>query len=189
MTYNIHLSVFLVLYAVIVGLIIFYYKIKKQQKIKVLLWRCLFAFYLLLLIKVTIFPFSFTHFLWMEETSYIAVQLKPFESIISMIQQRNYIQIVGNIILLLPLPLLLQGMMEQTFSKMKCFVSVCAASISIEVLQLGINLITKVRNHVFDVDDIILNISGGIILLILYKPLNFVANAVVSLAAGEGFKK
>lgn len=188
MIYDIHLSVMLVLYSVIVGCLIFYYRIRKQKNMKILIWRCLFALYILLLIKVTIFPITFTHFEWMEDTSYLAVQLEPFKSIVSMVKQKNYIQITGNIILLMPLPLLLQGIKDQMFFRMKCFVSVCAASLVIEVLQFGINLLTGVRNRVFDVDDMILNISGGILLMILYKPLNYAANGVVSFIAGEGLK-
>ena len=178
----------LVLYSVIVGCLIFYYRIRKQKNMKILIWRCLFALYILLLIKVTIFPITFTHFEWMEDTSYLAVQLEPFKSIVSMVKQKNYIQITGNIILLMPLPLLLQGIKDQMFFRMKCFVSVCAASLVIEVLQFGINLLTGVRNRVFDVDDMILNILGGILLMILYKPLNYAANGVVSFIAGEGLK-
>lgn len=188
MIYYIHMPVLLAIYAVTACILFAYYKIKRQKKRKVLLWRCLFALYLLLVIKVTVFPFTFDHFAWMEDTSYIAVQMKPFASIIPLAKRGNYIQIVGNIILLLPLPLLLQGIKEQTFSRLKCFATVCIASISIEVLQLGINLVTRVRNHVFDVDDLILNISGGVLLLILFKPLNFTANAIVSLAAGGDSK-
>ncbi|MCM1325706.1 MAG: VanZ family protein [Bacteroidales bacterium] len=185
MIYDVHIQVLLVVYAVIVGILIACYIMRKQKKRKLLLWRCLFVLYLLLVMKVTVFPFTFEHFPWMESASYIAVQWKPFASIISMAKQKNYIQIVGNIILLMPLPLLLQGIRAQELSRVKCVISIAVASLSIEVVQLGINLITKVRNHVFDVDDLMLNILGGIFLVVLYKPLNFVANAIVSMAAGD----
>ena len=47
------------------------------------------------------------------------------------------------------------------------------ASLSIEAVQIGINWITGVRNHVVDIDDFILNVIGELLLLIFYKPINY----------------
>ena len=190
MIYDLHVFVLLILFVAIAGIITANYKMKKQNNRKVLVWRCLLALYLLLLIKITVFPFTFEQLLWMENVPYLAIQWKPFASIIAFIQQKNYIQIVGNIVLLMPLPLLLQGMRQRVFSKMQSFGIVCIASVSIEVLQLAINVITQVRNHVLDVDDLILNITGGVLLVLLYRPINVAVNAVVTLVSegnrGEG---
>ena len=180
MIYDLHLSVFLVLYFTMCAVIIAVYFLKHSQKRKVLLWKCLFVLYLFLIVKVTVFPITFGKLPWMENISYMAIQGKPFYSIISFVKQKNYIQIVGNIILLMPLPLLLQRVTEKIFSRGKCFFCICMASLSIEAFQMGINWVTEVRNHVVDIDDFILNVTGGLLLLIFYKPINYLLKTQTS---------
>ena len=54
------------------------------------------------------------------------------------------------------------------------------ASLSIEAVQMGINWVTGVRNHVVDIDDFILNVTGGLLLLIFYKPINYLLKTQTS---------
>ena len=189
MIYDLHISVLLFLYLIIIAIIISIYFLKHSQKKKILFWKCLFVLYLLIIIKVTVFPLTFKRFPWMDNISYITIQWKPFHSIVAFIKQKNYIQIVGNIFLLMPLPLILQGIAEKNFSKSKCFFCICSASLSIEIFQMGINYITHIKNHVVDIDDIILNVTGGLLLIIFLKPINYLTNIIASLATGDTIKK
>lgn len=184
MIYDIHLHVFIIVYVIIVGLILLICMLKKNSK-TLFVWRSIFTLYILLLIKVTIFPFTFEHIPLVNEKSYLAIQLKPFQSIKKLIGQGNYIQIFGNIILMMPLPVLYEGIKAKEISRIQKLFMVSIASISVEFIQIVINIFTKVRNHVFDVDDIILNILGGIILIALYRPVNCLTRSVVLYISGE----
>lgn len=70
-------------------MIIAVYFLKHSQKRKVLLWKCLFVLYLFLIVKVTVFPITFDRLPWMENISYMAIQGKPFYSIISFVKQKK----------------------------------------------------------------------------------------------------
>lgn len=102
----------------------------------------------------------------------MSIQFIPFKSIYELVKSKNLIQIFGNIILLMPLPLLLQGVNNKRYSKINYIKIILLTSIGIELSQLIINILTKIRNHVIDIDDIFLNILGGVILVVFYKPIN-----------------
>lgn len=128
--------------------------------------------YLLFLIKITILPIATVKVAWNKEVSYMSIQFIPFKSIYELVKSKNLIQIFGNIILLMPLPLLLQGVNNKRYSKINYIKIILLTSIGIELSQLIINILTKIRNHVIDIDDIFLNILGGVILVVFYKPIN-----------------
>lgn len=76
-----------------------------------------------------------------------------------------WIELFGNLILLVPLPLIISLLFPKYYSKKSIFITLFIASILIEGLQLALNI------GVFDIDDIILNFSGGFICIYLYNKL------------------
>jgi len=126
----------------------------------------IFIIYCTLVVSVTLFPIPY------QEKGYdIAYNFKPFSSITNFLRagisytMRN---IVGNIILSLPL-----GILLPLISKKKSFSNIFVLSvifaICIELLQLKINLLIGYRYRSVDVDDVILNTLGAIIGCGIYK--------------------
>jgi glycopeptide antibiotics resistance protein len=72
-------------------------------------------------------------------------------------------QVVGNLVMLLPLGIYIPLLFPKFSGYLKVFIVCLLVSISIELMQL----ITSVRST--DIDDVILNTSGAIIGYVLYK--------------------
>ena len=81
------------------------------------------------------------------------------------------LQTIGNLILLFPLPILLYLKPHKTYRLRFLLVSGILVSLGIEVVQLGIDLLTGYPSHVCDVDDLILNSIGVILATLLCKML------------------
>ncbi|MFP3153282.1 VanZ family protein [Lachnospiraceae bacterium ZAX-1] len=105
----------------------------------------------------TIEPAS--HFLW---------NLIPFKTIVAYMADGNLIQLLGNILVIFPLPILLWV----NFRKWR-FTQICAVSFIItaliEPVQLAINFITNTAHNVIDIDDLIVNLLGVGLGLFLLK--------------------
>ena len=93
------------------------------------------------------------------------IQLMPFEAIRNIIEIQSFagiIQIVGNLLLLVPLAFLITWV----FSKDNILVLIITGLLMtelIECIQLAINIITKYPGHAVDIDDVIFNYVGYII--------------------------
>jgi len=72
-------------------------------------------------------------------------------------------QVVGNLVMLLPLGIYIPLLFSKFSGFLKVFIICLLVSISIELMQL----ITSVRST--DIDDVILNTSGAIVGYVLYK--------------------
>lgn len=106
------------------------------------------------------------------------LNLIPFKKKYSIIQQLNFqtidihkeflIDIVGNILLLVPFSVVINILFNKEFSYRKIIVLIILSSLSIELSQFIFN------KGVADIDDVILNNIGGItgIFLNKIKPLN-----------------
>lgn len=97
--------------------------------------------------------------------------LIPFKTIVGAFQHGNYIQNFGNVLLLLPLPILLQLVSQKSYSFLRTFITCFIVSLSIEITQYIIDLLTQYPNKVADIDDVILNVFGGILGWFAYKVL------------------
>ncbi|PEL13499.1 VanZ family protein [Bacillus sp. AFS017336] len=122
---------------------------------------CTWLFYWLSLIKVVFFPFSY-RFKHNPEIfrSDLLYQFVPFHTIFDSIKYDLWIQIIGNIALLLPIPLLFVVLKSKNLPFYKNFIFGLTLTISIELIQLLINYSTKYPNKVMDIDDVILNMIG-----------------------------
>lgn len=83
-----------------------------------------------------------------------------------------YRNVVGNILLFLPFGFLITDMIHDKTSKINFFIStfmVFITSLSIEIIQMHIG-------RSFDIDDIILNVVGGILGFIIFYIINKIKN-------------
>lgn len=79
-------------------------------------------------------------------------------------------QVLGNILLLLPVPIFMKLQnTKKTYSNKKLFLVGLALSFAIEVIQFCINILTGVTEKISDIDDLLLNLCGVLVGIILAK--------------------
>ena len=172
MIYDLHTSVLIFLYIVSIFVIALVNQFLRLGKRRFLLLSVL-SLYVLGLIKITVFPFTFEHFGWYDQIPYMSVQLVPFRTIQRLCYNHNYVQIFGNLLLLVPIPFFLY-LFKKTMSRFRMALYSIGISLFIEMLQFLINVITKICNHVVDVDDLILNSLGSsLFILVFYNSFKF----------------
>ncbi|PYZ93428.1 hypothetical protein CR194_09640 [Salipaludibacillus keqinensis] len=150
--FHTYATIFLILYVI-------FDQIRNRKKERSLFKRFVFysfIYYMIHVIKLTLFPIMFTPYT-------VSVQLVPFYFIIDSFNSgylpRAYLE---NLILLLPLGLYLP-LLYQRLRNLKCTIFVAFfTSSSIEIIQL-ITGLTIGSHRVFNVDDIMLNTSGAIV--------------------------
>jgi glycopeptide antibiotics resistance protein len=174
---ELHLPFFLILLALAFAtyfLIDFIFKKNRRTAIDYSIHYS-FIFYLLCLIKFVFFPIAiYYHPELVVSSSY--VQLIPFKSIAEAINNKNYIQIFGNIILLMPLSVYWTILNRRAKSFRYSLFFGFVITFTIELIQLLIDYVTHFSNKYFDVDDLILNtfgfVLGWFLAKILAKKLN-----------------
>lgn len=134
-----------------------------------------FVIYLLYLLKVTLFPI----FIFDQETlekvkegveNYLFFyQLKTFASIVNYFREGAMIQLIGNVILLSPLVVFGEIVTRGKWRITRMILLVSSVSLLIELLQLVINYSTGYPYRVADVDDLILNVTGVIITMLVLR--------------------
>ena len=131
--------------------------------------------YVLLLIKVVFLPIRIvsdqTNFAIWEENTGNSLQLVPFKTIIRSFSIGEWkMQVLGNILLLLPVPIFMKLQnTKKTYSNKKLFLVGLALSFAIEVIQFCINILTGVTEKISDIDDLLLNLCGVLVGIILAK--------------------
>ncbi len=171
---GIHCTVLLV--ALILCCLITFFVCKlKECKYRVgfyLLLEC----YILVMIKVVIMPIFIMNsstcaefFEHMEKSIVYNVQIIPLRSILNILSVGSFssmIQIVGNIILLMPIAFIVVWLTE---SSRKWFVVGFGLLITIliEAVQYVISITTMYPCHAVDIDDIILNYCGYLLAVML----------------------
>ena len=135
----------------------------------------MFVIYLLYLLKVTLFPI----FIFDQETlekvkegveNYLVFyQLKPFASIVNYFREGAMIQLIGNVILLSPMVVFGEIVTRGKWRITRMILLVSSVSLLIELLQLVINYCTGYPYRVADVDDLILNVTGVIITMLVLR--------------------
>lgn len=147
--------------------------VKNEHRIK-LCYVGIIELYVMLLISVTIFPIRIIPDEMKTGNNSIMdfCQLVPFKDIITIIKNNGIIsvQFVGNIILLLPFPVLIGYISSNVNYKLLFFKSLLF-SFGIEMIQLIIDILLSYPSRIFDVDDIILNGVGIIIGIFIFKML------------------
>lgn len=162
--YDLHPPIFLGVLVILFAIGCVVFKLRKKRWMSTYEWATLlaFQFYVLSLIKVTILPIS-VFYEDVGDYSHLYYNLIPFKTISTTLEHGNYIQVVGNILLLLPLPILWSIYFRSEVSLKKALVLLLGTIFMIESIQLMINLVTQYPNKVADIDDVMLNALGGIV--------------------------
>ncbi|MFY0758879.1 VanZ family protein [Metabacillus dongyingensis] len=144
---------------------------KKNYSTKQLFFLGSTIFYLLSVFKLTLLPIiiRFNKEAYPDVPWDYYYQLVPFKTILSAFEYGNDFQVFGNLLILLPLPILLGLLKNGASTFIKSLILVFTVSLSIELVQLVINFTTGVPNKVADIDDLILNTIGGVIGWFLIK--------------------
>ncbi len=154
-----------------------FYNLKNNKGKYSLFFKLIVTFYLLLLFNTTILGIVIADKEGLKTIKEFgmfsagnSIQLIPFKTISEIILNINslkvtFLQIFGNILLILPISMFLYFI--KNFSRKRNILSCFLVSFSIEIIQLVMNYITHVPSHVCDIDDIILNMVGAIIGMIL----------------------
>ena len=148
----------------------------KQHKWQIRYWLIpMFLCYVLLLIKLTVFPIyifdkeNLDSIMEGVDKYFVFYQLIPFASIKNYFHGSGIVQLAGNIVLLSPLAVFIEIFLQQRPKAWKVALGTSAVSLLIEITQLVINLSTRYPIRVLDVDDLILNIAGIVIAIILTR--------------------
>ncbi len=143
----------------------------RKQKDRKIFYFGLAIIYTILLFKVTVCPIvfadeEFVRAVGLENISYY--QFVPFQSIISSIIYGTWpVQVIGNLLLLAPIPVIMYLLEAKTDKKIIPFCIVL--SICIEAVQGIIDMIGKYPSHIVDVDDVILNSAGALIAFLIIR--------------------
>lgn len=151
--------------------------IKKKGKYRLVTYWLIEA-YLIFILKIAIMPvYILDEKAYADFTQHIkgislqGLQPIPFETIKGILEIKAFagaIQIVGNILLLMPLAFIVVWIVNYTNKKVSLALGLVATCL-IETIQLLVNLITRFPCHAVDVDDLILNYAGYLIaILIIY---------------------
>ncbi len=150
------------------------YLIKNQEKIiiyKELLMLC-FAIYILCLFQVVTFQ---------DDSSWSSNNFIPFQEILRYnITSRLFLKnVIGNMLMFLPFGFFISYYLKAEDIKIPLFLTLIA-SIAIEIVQMMIG-------RVFDVDDILLNLVGGILGFAIYNILRKIGEKIPNVFHNEWF--
>ena len=176
--FDFHLITFLVVYIFLLLLTFIIVKLRKDRE-HYFLYYMFIIFYYQLLFKVTMLPIiifkpgELEQFRIATGGNINVLQTLPLKTITENLSSRTgLIQLVGNLVLLMPLVFILKYLTKKSHSdKMILLVTICV-SIGIECIQYINVKITHFPSHAVDIDDLILNVFGSIIALVLLKLLN-----------------
>lgn len=172
-TIAIHPPLFFVAFLVVFIITFLVRIIKREHRIR-LCYIGIIELYIMLLISVTIFPIRIIPSEMRTGKNSILdfCQLIPFKDIIDIVKNSGIIniQLIGNIILLMPMPVLIGYLSKKVNYKVLFFKSILF-SFGIEIIQFIIDTLLSYPSRIFDVDDIILNGIGILIGMIIFKIL------------------
>ncbi|WP_081345324.1 VanZ family protein [Kandleria vitulina] len=168
--------IYLIFVMIFVTAIHFYRKKKGKAKYS-LFTKAILTFYFLLLIDTAILGFEVATGEMLQEiikesSVYSFFQFIPFYSIKTAFIEPGLwefvvIQNVGNILLLFPLAYSMRILKDMSVKKV--FITCLIIDIGIEFIQMMTNIITRIASHMVDIDDIILNMTGVVLALLVAK--------------------
>jgi len=174
---DLHLNVLLGLFLVISIMLTILNKRKENKKKNLRLFvNMSLTLYVLVIIKYLLLPIylsgsSVDPRMWEDV---VFTQFKPFFSITQMMNNGNWFrQVIGNILLLVPIPVYLNYYLKQS----KIFNHLLTGfviSFVFEGIQYLTNTLSRYPNRVVDIDDIILNVTGvllGYLIMMIIKKI------------------
>ncbi|WP_048627032.1 VanZ family protein [Listeria ivanovii] len=173
-------SILVMMVALIVYIIFFLLRwLKKKEKFEIIIFKTCLYIYCCGVIKYTIFPIMVQPFLIEDTKKYITgpyMNLIPFKTISEMFiysTDSDIFQVIANFIIFVPLGMILP-LCYQKMTWKHVFLISLFATVGIELTQLLQDIIYQSPFKFVDIDDIILNFSGGIfgyLVFILLRPL------------------
>ncbi|MEE1100232.1 MAG: VanZ family protein [Agathobacter sp.] len=160
---------------IILFMLILLFSQKQTNEKKI--WKCFFSFYILCLVKITIMPICLGKYPYSYK-EYSPIQLIPFYTIAQQIKYGYFYQIVGNVILFIPLPIIYNHLFDSISRKKILIISILSAII-VEILQYIEYVITNYPGRVLDIDDIILNCAGIIFSVCFLKTYNRIWDKII----------
>ncbi|MDO5292660.1 MAG: VanZ family protein [bacterium] len=168
------------IYAYLIILLFAYGWYSVHKNIKYRYWLlAIFMFYILYVIKLTFLPMyinldgTFSELASLGNENNVYLQLMPFKSIRGLWNGAYwFVQIAGNIVLLLPFPMFIEVFhYDKNIKCRKLILIGVFSSLIIEITQFIFNSIVKYPNRVTDIDDLILNSIGIVIGACIIKNL------------------
>ncbi|SDL40871.1 VanZ like family protein [Kandleria vitulina] len=156
---------------------IHFYRKKKGIARYSLFTKAIMTYYFLILFNTAIFGFKVAtgemlQDIIKESRGYSSFQFIPFFSIRSTYEgagtwEYPTIQIIGSILLLFPLAYSMRILKDM--SAKKVFITCLIINVGIEFIQMMTNIITRIPSHWVNIDDIILNMTGVVLALLVAK--------------------
>lgn len=153
--------------------------IKKKDKMKIFA-ACVLMVYTVEAVGIFFFPVFYDA--QIRKFSPPDINLIPFYSITEYCQRfsaGNAVkQILGNVLAFLPIGLLLPIPFEKLRSWKSILLCSLLLSVGIETIQFAESLITRISGHAADIDDVILNFTGGVLGYLLFLAIQAVWKAI-----------
>lgn len=167
---------FSILYVFIIFLFYIYplFKATKNKNFFLMTGLLFLFLYTNILIKYSIFPFFLNDGTLQPGKPIVNLILfaSIHEILVNSSAETAVRQIIGNILLFMPLGFLLPIVSQKMRKPAPILITVFCVSLSIELVQFLISLITGVPSRVSDVDDILLNFIGGTLGYLCYLAAN-----------------
>ena len=160
-----------------------YIKSKEKKSIEYWIFRISFYIYLMMLINVAFFPIPIQKevisVLKETNSNAKAVNITPFHSIIQTVKtnpsiELKLLQLIGNIVLILPITFYIPLVYNRVNNLKKALILSIIIAILIEMMQFVIGRVIGYYYRIIDIDDIILNVFGGIVdIFVCYRLKNY----------------
>ena len=167
-------SILTLLVSAILYFIIFAFNLRNKTFKEIIICTLMYI-YGIFVVHITIFPIPLDSIgaeILRISSSDNYINLIPFNGLFEYDKYSFIRQVVGNIVMFIPLGLLLP-LLAQKYRNIKVIIKYSLfTSLLIEIAQLIISIIViKGAFRVFDIDDLIMNVLGGIIGYVLYSNL------------------
>jgi len=159
-------------------LIVMIVNIKKNTGVVPTLFWMAFVLYISMVIELVFFPVPFNPAEFEEgrRFSHPVMNLIPFVDILCSPISVVIRNLVGNLLLLVPLGFSLPIILKGQRVKQKPIIILTVSAIAVELIQfIGSFLIFKMNWKIVDIDDVIMNILGGLVGLASYYILSIIS--------------
>lgn len=154
-----------------------YFRHGKHTSLKRFILLVCFSLYIMMFLKFVILPiwiiFDANMLKEMPLTLNHFIQYIPFYSIKAAIEAGTWpLQVLGNIIMLMPVPVFLELFKGKTYSFWGIVWLGLKFSLAVELYQGIVILLTGYPSKIVDIDDVILNVAGVALAFFVLKALN-----------------
>ncbi|MFL9651893.1 VanZ family protein [Exiguobacterium chiriqhucha] len=165
---------------IVLSFIVFFgYKLKKGLIDLLIFFYCvIFSVYVAALVSLTLFPFPYQEKLiesMIEDNLGEVHNFTPFQAFVETFSGTFYladvIHLVGNIVLFIPLGFIVSIFFSEMKKKNVILIGLLV-SLAIETIQALAGLYLGYNYRSFDVDDLILNVIGTIVGVLIFKLLS-----------------